>query len=207
MRRRAARSVVATSCSAAPASEVTSADARADTAASGRLRAASNRPSASSLRLQLQELLVAARPAPARLHRLDDQLQLAARLVDRQPAAQLDRRRRRAAESRPAARRAGTWRSAAWRRRRVLQGEVAVAARGARETPRSRREPCRRRSPTGRASATAAISAADAPDRAARRRRATSSGIGKRKPGAARQLHSRASVGPARRRCPCAVLQ
>jgi hypothetical protein len=54
---------------------------------SGRLRPASNRPSASS-RLQAQELLEQ-RALPGALHALDDELQVAPRLVHAQAPAHL----------------------------------------------------------------------------------------------------------------------
>jgi len=83
-------------------------------------------------RAQAKEALVQ-RAGAGRLHRLGDELQFAARLVDGEPAAQLDalaldrreiEQRRRAPEHRAAQRRAAAG---------ILQREVAMAAGGARE--------------------------------------------------------------------------
>ena len=73
------------SCSAAPSSDVTM-PMRRGRAGSGRLRASSNRPSAAS---RLPQLLVGElqRAQAPRLHVLADQLVLAARIVDAEPAA------------------------------------------------------------------------------------------------------------------------
>ena len=65
-------------------------------------------------RAQAQEALVQ-RAGAGVLHRLGDELQLAARLVDREPPAQLDALAVGGRERRAARRRGGTWRSAARR--------------------------------------------------------------------------------------------
>ena len=184
--------MVSTSCSAAPAVEVTTPIARGN-AGSGRLRAGVEQ----ALGLELAPSAAGtARTARRRraAHRLDHELQLAARLVDARGGRAPRPAGRRAARSRAARRRGGTSRSAApLRAVGVLQREVAVAAGGAGEARELAAHRARTEARLQRVGIAASSSAATP---SARRRRRRS---GHRGTARSDELHSAPSGGTRRR--------